>query len=155
LLVPVTLAVKVWAWDTVRLAELGLTLTATVTASVGAPPAPEVPPPGLGVWTVTVSVPEEASWEARMMAVSSEELTTVVVSGDPLRRTTDWGVNAPPFTVSVRPEAPALTVVGEMELTVGGGLTSVIVAAPLLVPSAALVAVTLTLFGVGGTLGAV
>jgi hypothetical protein len=72
----------------------------------------DVPPPGLGLTTVTEAVPMLAMSEARMLAVSRELLTKVVVRGLPFHFTTEPETNPVPFTVSVNPAEPGLTASG-------------------------------------------
>ena len=69
--------------------------------------------------------------------------------------TTDCGLKPVPVTVSVVLPLPALIVAGEMVLTAGGGFTMVTVVVPDWLGAAALTAVTVSVFGAGGTAGAV
>jgi hypothetical protein len=115
----------------------------------------DVPPPGLGVTTVTGNVPAVVSWAAGITAVNCAELAKVVTSEVPLSCTVDCGVKLVPVTVSVVSVLPASTVGGEMESRTGTGLMTVTEAVPARVGSATLVAFTVTPFGEGGTAGAV
>jgi hypothetical protein len=78
---PVTVAVNCWVWVTFKFCVAGLTATTINTArSI----VFDVPPPGLGVTTVTGSVPALARIAAGRCANSSEELVNVVAKGLPL-----------------------------------------------------------------------
>ena len=72
----------------------------------------EVPPPGVGLTTVTEAVPALAMSVARMGAVSREPLTKVVVRGLPFHFTTAPETKPVPFTVSANPAEPGLTASG-------------------------------------------
>lgn len=80
--------------------------------------AVEVPPPGAGFVTVTFILPTIATSLAGIVADSLVVLMNVVVSGLPLKLTTDFGPKFAPFIVSVKavpPEAcvgPRLDIVG-------------------------------------------
>ena len=112
--------------------------------------AEDVEPPGSGFSTATVKVPAEAAFP---VAVSCVEETKVVVSVLPERST------LAPFTkpepVRVREKLPRLVELGEMPEREGVGLRSVTEEDADLVVSAALVAVTETVFGEGRVAGAV
>jgi hypothetical protein len=82
----------------------------------------EVPPPGVGFATDTALIPPRATSDAGTLAVSEVSLTNVVVSGVPSHLTVDAPTNPVPVRVSVNVEAPAVTKVGEMEVSVGAGL---------------------------------
>ena len=58
-----------------------------------------------------------------MAACSCVALTNVVLRDAPFQRTTDEATKPVPVTVSVKAEAPAGTLAGDSEVTVGGGLT--------------------------------
>jgi hypothetical protein len=66
----------------------------------------EVPPPGVGLTTVTAAVDAVAMSDARMAAVSLELLTKVVACGLPFQFTVEAGTNPAPFTVRVNPAPP-------------------------------------------------
>jgi len=72
----------------------------------------EVPPPGLGLTTVTEAVLAVAMSEARMLTVNCELVTKVVVRALPFQFTTDPDTNPVPFTVSVNPPPPGATASG-------------------------------------------
>jgi hypothetical protein len=115
----------------------------------------EVPPPGLGVTTVTAKVPALASCAAGITAINCIALPKVVARGVPASCTTDCGVKLAPVTVRVVSGLPASSAVGEIALRVGAGLTTVTAAVPTRVGSTTLAAFTVTTFGEGGTAGAV
>ena len=79
----------------------------------------EVPPPGAGVNTVTWAVPTAAMSPAAIAACSCVLLTNVVARGLPFQFTTDVLVKPDPFTVRVKPPAPANALDGESELATG------------------------------------
>jgi hypothetical protein len=84
--------------------------------------APDVPPPGAGVNTVTDAVPAVAMSLARMAAVSWVLLTNVVVRLAPFHRTTEPATKLLPVAVSVNPAPPAVRLLGASELSTGAGL---------------------------------
>jgi hypothetical protein len=90
----------------------------------------EVPPPGVGLRTVTVRVAAEAMSVAVMAAVSCVAETYVVVRLEPFQRTTEVGTKLLPVTVSVKAGPPAVVEVGLSPLVVGTGLLMVKVRAP-------------------------
>jgi hypothetical protein len=83
--------------------------------------AAEVPPPGVGLKTVTEALPAAAISLAEMAAVNWVLLTKVVVRSAPFHRTVELEMNEEPFTVSVKSGAPATALVGEMEVKTGRG----------------------------------
>jgi hypothetical protein len=58
--------------------------------------APDVPPPGAGLKTVTSAVPAEAMSPAPIDARISVEFTNVVARTDPFHRTVEAGTNPEP-----------------------------------------------------------
>jgi hypothetical protein len=86
LLLPVTVAVNCCLCVTFRVCVVGLTATTISTVRFT---AFEVPPPGLGVTTVTAKLPALASCAAGTTAVNCVELPKVVVSAVPFNRTLD------------------------------------------------------------------
>src|SRR5437762_6005479 len=82
----------------------------------------DVPPPGVGLKTVTVLVPVEATSVPGIVADSCVELRNVVVRFDPFTRTTEFATKLVPLTVSARPPFPSVTVAGTMLVVVGTGL---------------------------------
>jgi hypothetical protein len=116
---------------------------------------------GPGLTTVTQAVPGEAMFAAGTVAVSSSPPTKVVASATPFQLTVAPEAKPVPLTVRVNPGPPGATLVGASgwlmngtgfaavvpvpaKLTVCGlpGALSVIVMAPLLLPSAVGVKVT-------------
>ena len=85
---------------------------------------PEVPPPGDGLVTDTLRVPAVAMSAARIVAVTCVALTNAVVLGAPLKVTVAPLTKPVPFTVSVNPAPPAVALVGESVVIVGGGLVT-------------------------------
>lgn len=81
----------------------------------------EVPPPGVGVITDTFGDPDDAKSGIVMAAVSFVLLTKVVALEPPFHCTMQTGKNPDPFTVRVSGAAPACTLVGAIEETVGTG----------------------------------
>ena len=79
----------------------------------------EVPPPGVGLNTVTLAVPAMAMSEARIEAVSWVEETYVVVRSAPFQRTTELETKFVPFTVSVKAGPPAVAELGLRLVVVG------------------------------------
>src|SRR5580704_18236975 len=84
--------------------------------------APDVPPPGAGLVTVTASVPAEATLATGMVAVNSEELTNVVAIADPPKLTIEAATKFVPLIVSVNAARPTTVVSGEIVEIVGVGL---------------------------------
>jgi len=102
--------------------------------------AAEAPPPGTGVFAVTLTNPPTGMSAAGMAAVSWVALTKVVVSVLPLKLTdVDVETNPEPFTVRVK-AAPAGACVGLRLLIEGAGLLTVIVSDGLItLPSVAVI----------------
>ena len=92
--------------------------------------APEGPPPGVGLKTVTDAVPAVAMSFARICAWSWVLLRKVVIRLAPFQRTTDELLKFVPVAVSVNAALPASALGGEIELSVGTGLLIVNVEAP-------------------------
>ncbi len=88
---------------------------------------PEVPPPGVGLNTVTWAISAVSTSTAVMEACNCVALTNVVVRFDPFHLTVDPATNPVPFTVKVKAGAPARMFAGESELIVGTGFEAVIV----------------------------
>jgi hypothetical protein len=84
--------------------------------------APEVPPPGVGVNTVTLADPPLAISEAGILAINCEVLIKFVGRLLPFHLTTDPLIKLEPFTVRLKSSPPEATVDGEIELNVGAGL---------------------------------
>jgi hypothetical protein len=79
----------------------------------------EVPPPGVGLNTVTLAVPAVAMSEALIEALSWAEETYVVVRFDPFQRTTEPETKFVPFTVRVNAVPPAVAEEGLILVVVG------------------------------------
>lgn len=82
----------------------------------------EVPPPGVGLNTVTVAVPAEAILVAGTVAVTLVAETYVVVRLVPFHLTTEEEIKLLPFTVKVNEDPPAAAEVGLKEVAAGTGL---------------------------------
>jgi hypothetical protein len=140
--VPFTVRVKAVPPAVALLGEIVVTLgigllTVKVTAL-------EVPPPGVGLVTVTLKVPAVAMSEARIAAVSCVALTKVVVRVFPLNLTVELLTKFVPFTVKVNAVPPAFALTGERVVTVGTGLFTVkLTALDVPPPGVGLVTVTL------------
>jgi hypothetical protein len=92
---------------------------------------------------------------AGITAVNCVALAKVVGSEPPPSFTVVCGVKPVPVTVSGVSGLPASTTVGEIEVKVGAGLTTVTAAVPVRLGSSTLAALTVTVFGEGGIAGAV
>jgi hypothetical protein len=92
--------------------------------------APDNPPPGAGLKTVTEAVPVEAMSLAGIAAVNCPPFTNVVVRSLPFHRTTEPLTKLDPFTVSVKPAPPTTVLVGEILFSTGSGLLMVNVCPP-------------------------
>lgn len=82
----------------------------------------DVPPPGVGLNTVTCTEPALAMSVAKIAAVNRVLLTNVVVRLAPFHCTTEPETKLEPLTASVKAAPPAVAPVGESELAVGMGL---------------------------------
>jgi hypothetical protein len=82
----------------------------------------EVPPPGVGLNTVTVVVPAVAIFAAGTTAVKLVAETYVVVKLDAPHLTTDCELKLVPVTVNVNCAPPAAAVLGLNVVAVGAGL---------------------------------
>jgi hypothetical protein len=119
---PVTLAANCSACPAMIVSAGGFTAATTSTARVS---ALEVPPPGVGVVTATARLPAFANCAAGISAVNTVGFTYSVASAVPPNCTADWAQKPVPVTVSDVFPLPALTVAGEMVLTIGAGFTMV------------------------------
>jgi len=90
--------------------------------------APDSPPPGAGLKTVTFAVPAVAMSLAGMAAVSWVLETKVVGRSFPFQRTTEPVTKFVPVTVRVNPPLPATVVAGLIVVIVGDGFVMVKVA---------------------------
>src|SRR2546426_72256 len=84
--------------------------------------AADVPPPGVGVSTVTGTLAAVAMSAAAIAAVNWVALTKVVVRAAPFQRTVEPLVKPVPLTVSVKAAPPTCALVGDRLETVGTGL---------------------------------
>ena len=84
--------------------------------------APDSPPPGAGLKTVTFAVPAVATSLAGMIAVSTVLETNPVVRSFPFQRTTELVTKFVPVMVRVNPPLPATVVDGLIVVIVGAGL---------------------------------
>jgi hypothetical protein len=82
---------------------------------------PDVPPPGVGLKTVTEALPAVAMSLAGIVAVNWVALTKAVKRLAPFQRTTELEVKFVPVAVKVNPSAPAAPVLGEMDVRDGTG----------------------------------
>jgi hypothetical protein len=82
----------------------------------------DVPPPGVGLKTVTVAVPADAMFAAGTIAVTLVAETYVVVRLVPFHLTTEDEMKLLPFTVKVNEALPAAAEVGLKEVAAGTGL---------------------------------
>ncbi len=90
----------------------------------------EVPPPGVGLNTVTRTVPAEAMSDAAIDAVNCVALTYDVGRLEPFHCTALFVVKALPFTVREKEADPGSAEAGEMVTNVGAGLLMLTVAEP-------------------------
>jgi hypothetical protein len=81
----------------------------------------EVPPPGARLRTVTTAVPAISMSAAGIVAVNCVPDLYVVTRSEPFQRTTEPLMKLVPFTVSIKPAVPAVTVVGEIDVVAGTG----------------------------------
>src|ERR1700722_16831260 len=88
--------------------------------------AAEVPPPGAGFVTVTFILPTIATSVSGIAADSLVALMNVVVSGLPLKFTTDFVSKFVPLTVSAKAAPPAMCVAPRLDI-VGTALADVMV----------------------------
>src|SRR6266481_67019 len=102
----------------------------------------DVPPPGVGLDTVTAAVFSSATFAPGTAAWSCPALTKVVVRGAPFQFTTEEGTNPFPFTVNVKSPFCSTTEGGLTPVTTGTGLFTVNVAVPLMVAKALSLAVS-------------
>ena len=82
----------------------------------------DVPPPGAGVRTLTLTLPEAETSAELICARSSPLEINVVARFDPLQRTMELGTKPDPFTVKLKAALPADVVDGASELATGAGL---------------------------------
>jgi hypothetical protein len=127
-LVPFTVRVKpgspATAWSGAMPVRVGTGLLMVNTEGA------EVPPPGVGLNTVTSAVPAVAIMKAATGAVTCVGPTKVVTRSCPFHWTTELALKFVPFTVKVKPGSPAILLSGSMLVIVGTGLLMVNVAVP-------------------------
>ena len=87
----------------------------------------EVPPPGVGLKTVTLAVPVVAMSAARIEAVTCVEETYVVVRPEPFHLTTELEMKLVPLTVKVKAAPPAVADEGLRLVVVGTGLSGTLI----------------------------
>src|SRR5262245_30901710 len=80
----------------------------------------DVPPPGLGLTTVTEAVPAVAMSELKMLAANCELLTNVVARALPFQFTTDPNTKPVPSTVRENPALPGATASGTSGWLISG-----------------------------------
>lgn len=95
-----------------KLTEVGLKVTCGAAALIVNVMEFEVPPPGVGLVTVTPGVPTLATSPAEIAAVSCVALTNVVFFALPLKFTTELLTKFEPLTVNVNAAEPAEIVDG-------------------------------------------
>src|SRR5205085_1259308 len=93
-------------------------------AVIEKPTAVDVPPPGVGLNTVTCAVPAAAMSAPAMVAVNCPLFTNVVERSVPFQRTTAPDTKKNPFTVRVKPAPPAVAEDGDRALSPGRGLSA-------------------------------
>jgi hypothetical protein len=81
----------------------------------------DVPPPGVGLITVTGGVPVLAMSVARIEAVNCVALTNVVTLATLLKFTVEVETKPDPFTVSENAGPPTIALAGESEVIAGAG----------------------------------
>jgi hypothetical protein len=86
---------------------------------------PDVPPPGAGLATVTLTAPAVRISPAVIAAVIWVALTNVVALGFPLKLTTELEMKFVPFTVNVKGAPPTIALAGERDVIAGNGLFTV------------------------------
>ena len=79
------------------------------------------PPPGAGLFTVTLAAPADAMSLAKIEAVRFVALLSVVARSDPLHRTVAPETKLEPLTVRVKVGPPAFTEVGLIPVIDGTG----------------------------------
>src|SRR5271156_1361307 len=87
--------------------------------------APEVPPPGAGVKTLTWAVPAAATSDGLMVASSSLLDVSVVVRALEFHCTTESGVKLVPTTLSEKAALPATIEPGVNDVIVGAAAVTV------------------------------
>ena len=85
----------------------------------------EMPPPGAGLTTSTVTIPAAATRLALIVTETCVVLINVVVSGVPFHATTELLIKLDPINVSVKPGEPAVMLAGVIDVTAGVGLPEI------------------------------
>lgn len=119
--VPLTVKVNATPPATPELGLIAVVVGAGAAALIVKVTALDVPPPGVGLKTVTLAVPAEAMSEAGIAAVSCVALTKVVVRALPFQRTVEPLMKFDPLTVNVKAAPPAVAEVGLMVVIAGTG----------------------------------
>ena len=85
-----------------------------------------VPPPGAGLKTATLAgtVKANATFAAGTSAVKVVALTYVVARSTPFQRTFDCGIKFVPVTVIVKAGLSSSAELGEIEVSVGAGISN-------------------------------
>ena len=86
-----------------------------------------MPPPGVGLKTVTLAVPAVTMSAAAIEAVSWLALTYVVVREEAFHLTTELEMKLVPFTVRVKAAPPAVADEGLRLVVVGRGLSGTLI----------------------------
>jgi hypothetical protein len=84
----------------------------------------DVPPPGVGFFTVTLAVPAVRMLAAGICALNCVLFTNAVGCAAPFRWTAGDEIKSVPFTVRVNAGPPAMAFVGEMFETDGNGFAA-------------------------------
>ena len=84
-----------------------------------------MPPPGVGLKTVTSNIPSAARSVSGITAINCVAETNVVTRAVPFQRTTDVGTKFVPVTVSINAGSPLKAAFGLRLVTVGAGLFTV------------------------------
>ena len=125
--VPLTVRVKAAppavALEGERLVRVGTGLDALMVKAE----AVEVPPPGVGLKTVTWAVPAVAMSVDVIAAVSCEALTYVVDRADPFQFTTEAFSKPEPLTVRLKAAPPEVALEGDRVVMVGTGFGALMV----------------------------
>src|SRR5580698_6816985 len=82
----------------------------------------DLPPPGVGLLTVTWAVPALATSDFNIFACNFPELLKVVTREDPFHNTCDVVTNPEPYTSIVNAALPALMLDGFSDVRLGTGL---------------------------------
>jgi hypothetical protein len=135
--VPFTVSVKAAAPAVAPVGVTEVRLGSGLGAVMANAIAPEVPPPGAGLTTVTEALPAAAISAAVMAAMSCVALPYVVVRGLPFQFTVEPETKPLPVTVSVKPAAPAVAPAGDNDVSAGSGFGVVGVGGELCLPQPA------------------